>query len=286
MDVDPSDGSYDPAPSTLTLPNDTPPSSNISERDEFIAEQVIDTSDDLEMLDVGQTALSVEAAPTELEPATRSETFEESRADRAPTANSESPPQAQEPTLAEQNTPMYTVVPASLSDAQGIMEAPILPAPANSGADEPGAQKVDVDMIDSPTAMTEAGNVGNESGDLSVPVASSSTPSPKPHFPVPATARSYLAWLHHRQERFPTAAPRYAEFVIIAQKLSRAPPRVFDDAMYHWGFETGERVEWYKQNRLELLGEDPRFDEEKMGKFGAWMKVGRDEKERKGSADG
>jgi len=112
-------------------------------------------------------------------------------------------------------------------------------------------------------------------------LASSATASSS-HFPKGQSARSYLAWVHHRQTRFPTAAPNYAECILVAKKLGRHPAKVFDEVIYHWGFETGnERSEWYKQNRLELLGEDPRFDEETIGSWQAWLKEGRDEKTRR-----
>jgi hypothetical protein len=39
--------------------------------------------------------------------------------------------------------------------------------------------------------------------------------------------------------------------------------------------------DWYKQNRLNVLGEDPRFDEEKIGWWQAWLKEGRDLKKNK-----
>jgi hypothetical protein len=91
------------------------------------------------------------------------------------------------------------------------------------------------------------------------------------------TAQSYLAWLNQRQTRFPIAAPNYSECVSIAGKLERPPGYVYDEILHHWGFETDSRWgEWYRQNRSMVLGEDPRFDDETMGKWEAWLKEGWD----------
>lgn len=102
------------------------------------------------------------------------------------------------------------------------------------------------------------------------------TPSQRPS---PEIARSYLAWLNQRQARFPRAPPNYLECITVAKKLGRPTHKVFDEIVYYCGLENvGDQKEWYKQNRLALLGEDPRFDEETMGWWAAWLKQGRDEK--------
>lgn len=100
----------------------------------------------------------------------------------------------------------------------------------------------------------------------------------------PEQARAYLAWLDHRQARYPTVKPNRPECVLVAKKLSRPFPAVHDDVLLYWGLETdSRRGEWYKQNRLHTLGEDPRFDSENMSFWEAWLKQGRDEIERKAS---
>ena len=110
----------------------------------------------------------------------------------------------------------------------------------------------------------------------------STTLAPIFHFPIAGSVRSYLAWLHHRQTRFPTVAPNSSECVLIANNVGRHPAIVYDEVLYHWGFETDSNWgEWYKQNRLKVLGEDPRFDEEVMGRWQAWLKEGRALKERR-----
>jgi hypothetical protein len=90
------------------------------------------------------------------------------------------------------------------------------------------------------------------------------------------SAKSYLAWLHHRQTRFPTAAPNSAECILIAAKLEMPAAQVYEDVLFRWGFETDSKFgAWHRQNRWKVLGEDPRFDEEVMGKWEAWLKQGR-----------
>jgi hypothetical protein len=47
--------------------------------------------------------------------------------------------------------------------------------------------------------------------------------------------------------------------------------------LYHWNLEAHSlEGEWYRTHRLEFLGEDPRFDEETMGRWEAWLKAGRE----------
>lgn len=96
----------------------------------------------------------------------------------------------------------------------------------------------------------------------------------------PPSAASYLAWLHHRQVRFPTAMPNSSECVLLAKKMGRSSASVYEDALYHWGLETdSRRGNCCKQNRLHLLGKDPVFESEHMGTWGAWLRQGKDEME-------
>lgn len=100
----------------------------------------------------------------------------------------------------------------------------------------------------------------------------------------PERAQAYLAWLQHRLERSPTVPPNRPECVRVAKKLGRPSPAVHDDVLHYWGLETdSRRGEWFRQNRLHTLGEDPRFDSENMGFWEAWLKQGRDEMEKKAS---
>jgi hypothetical protein len=90
------------------------------------------------------------------------------------------------------------------------------------------------------------------------------------------SAQSYFAWLRHRQTRFPTVPPYLSEAILIARTLGKPSALFYDHIRYHWGLETdSRRGAWYKQNRLEVLGEDPRFDEEVMGTREAWLEQGR-----------
>jgi hypothetical protein len=105
--------------------------------------------------------------------------------------------------------------------------------------------------------------------------------APSAHVAKDQSVRSYLAWLHHRQTRFPIAVPNRSECVMIAKKLGRPPGYVYDEILYRWGFETDSRWgKWYKQNRLLVLGKDPKFGEEIVGKWEAWLQEGRDLKAR------
>jgi len=91
------------------------------------------------------------------------------------------------------------------------------------------------------------------------------------------SVQSYLAWLQHRQTRFPTTPPNSSEVILVAEKLNRSEAKVYDEILYRWGLETNSKCgAWYRQNRLTVLGEDPRFDEETMGQWEAWVKEGRD----------
>lgn len=91
------------------------------------------------------------------------------------------------------------------------------------------------------------------------------------------SVQSYLAWLQHRQARLPTAPPNSSEAILIAEKLNRSEAEVYDGILYRWRLETNSQCgAWYRQNRLTVLGEDPRFDEETMRKWEAWVKEGRD----------
>ncbi|KAH7082917.1 hypothetical protein BKA63DRAFT_501850, partial [Paraphoma chrysanthemicola] len=88
----------------------------------------------------------------------------------------------------------------------------------------------------------------------------------------------YLAWLAHRRSQFLTAPPNSTECISIAKKLGRSSVEVYDGIMWHWGMETSSKLgEWHKQNRLQVLGEDPVFDEDNKGRWQAWLEDGRNE---------
>ncbi|KAL6712274.1 hypothetical protein ACN47E_000151 [Coniothyrium glycines] len=72
---------------------------------------------------------------------------------------------------------------------------------------------------------------------------------------------SYLAWLDQRQVRYPTAPPNYSECVALGVRLKRSPHVIYDQVFLHWNLETdSQRGLWYKEHRLEVLGEDPKFN--------------------------
>ena len=80
--------------------------------------------------------------------------------------------------------------------------------------------------------------------------------------PSAQSAASYLAWLRQRDTRWPTVWPNFPECVAIGKKLGKPTSKVFEEILYHWLLETdGRRGEWHKEHRLEVLGEDPLFDE-------------------------
>ncbi|KAH7396953.1 hypothetical protein DE146DRAFT_586411, partial [Phaeosphaeria sp. MPI-PUGE-AT-0046c] len=92
------------------------------------------------------------------------------------------------------------------------------------------------------------------------------------------SAASYLAWLHHRHARFPTARPNSSECILVAKKLDRPSASVYEDVLHHWSLETdSRRGNWFKRNRLQVLGEDPKFYAEHMGFWETWLNRGRDE---------
>jgi hypothetical protein len=179
--------------------------------------------------------------------------------------------------------------PASPKDARSGVEpyGPALPVAVVSQED--ATQAVDVMMIDNETENETRieGGIGDKEGSDSssaqqdTPASTNpSSPVSRPsHFAKRESARSYLAWLHHRQTRFPTVAPNYSECMLLAQKLGKHPAKIFDEALYHWGFENGN--EWYRENRLAVLGEDPRFDSDGMGRWDAWLQQGRGQLKRK-----
>lgn len=91
-------------------------------------------------------------------------------------------------------------------------------------------------------------------------------------------AESYLAWLRHRQTRYPTAPPNMSECDALARRIGQSPWAFYDEVVYHWNLEAHSlEGEWYRTHRLEFLGKDPRFDEETMGRWEAWLKAGREE---------
>jgi hypothetical protein len=146
----------------------------------------------------------------------------------------------------------------------------------NPNSDEPSAT---AEVVVEVRGEENATSIANRKEHLPTPTPSETEPpaniavAPFQSVPQKQSARSYLAWLHQRQTRFPTAAPNSSECIAIAKKLERLHAHVYDEILYHWGLETSsEWGGWYKKNRQQALGEDPRFDEETMGKWEAWLK--------------
>jgi hypothetical protein len=77
------------------------------------------------------------------------------------------------------------------------------------------------------------------------------------HVAKGSSVQSYLAWLFRRRTRFPITKPNNSECVALVEKLGISVGYVHDEIMYHWGLETDSKWgDWYKQNRLQALGED------------------------------
>lgn len=69
----------------------------------------------------------------------------------------------------------------------------------------------------------------------------------------------YLYWLDERRSADPTAAPYAAEAKAIAKKTRRRWPDVMLEIEEIWEYEQGENGKWYREHRLEYLGEDPTY---------------------------
>lgn len=69
----------------------------------------------------------------------------------------------------------------------------------------------------------------------------------------------YLYWLDERRSADPTVEPYAAEAKAIARKTRRRWPDVMMELEEIWDFEHGDEGKWYRENRLELLGEDPTY---------------------------
>jgi hypothetical protein len=154
---------------------------------------------------------------------------------------------------------------ASNKDEQQPSDVPIM------SAEDPQAAAPNFAVPNAATAIDSVGSKPAAAMDLT-PAIDSTT-----HVAQDSSVQSYLAWLLQRQTRFPIAKPNYSECAALAEKLGRSLGCVYDEIMSRWGLETDSKWgDWYKQNRLQVLGQDPRFDDETMGKWEAWLKQGRD----------
>jgi len=72
---------------------------------------------------------------------------------------------------------------------------------------------------------------------------------------------AYLYWLDSRQTADPKAPPTIAEAKILAPKIGRRAKNVWDEIERCWNLEQGSSGKRYRENRMEYLGEDPKYPE-------------------------
>jgi hypothetical protein len=120
----------------------------------------------------------------------------------------------------------------------------------------------DVETGDSsPDNTTEHRNTPTESASPHLQIATVTSPLQNESKQA-LSARCYLAWLHNRRKRFPTVPPNSSECAGLATKLELPKWKVYDEVLRHYLLETdSRRGQWHKERRLELLGEDPVFEE-------------------------
>ncbi|KAI4908170.1 hypothetical protein J4E90_008794 [Alternaria incomplexa] len=70
---------------------------------------------------------------------------------------------------------------------------------------------------------------------------------------------AYLYWLDSRQAADPKAPPTIAEAKILAPKIGRRAKDVWEEIEKCWKLEQGSNGKRYRENRMEYLGEDPRY---------------------------
>ena len=72
---------------------------------------------------------------------------------------------------------------------------------------------------------------------------------------------AYLYWLDTRQTADPKAPPTIAEARILAPKIGRRAKNVWEEIERCWNLEQGSSGKRYRENRMEYLGEDPKYPE-------------------------
>ncbi|KAI4654255.1 uncharacterized protein J4E78_007300 [Alternaria triticimaculans] len=84
---------------------------------------------------------------------------------------------------------------------------------------------------------------------------------------------AYLHWLDSRQTADPKAPPTVAEAKIMAPKIGRRAKDVWEEIERCWNLEQGTSGKRYRENRMEYLGEDPKYPEgeEKRSSRSMWV---------------
>ncbi|KAI4698720.1 hypothetical protein J4E81_005331 [Alternaria sp. BMP 2799] len=84
---------------------------------------------------------------------------------------------------------------------------------------------------------------------------------------------AYLYWLDSRQTADPKAPPTVAEARILAPKIGRRAKDVWEEIEKCWNLEQGSSGKRYRENRMEYLGEDPKYPEgeERRSSRGMWV---------------
>ncbi|KAI4646025.1 hypothetical protein J4E93_005604 [Alternaria ventricosa] len=84
---------------------------------------------------------------------------------------------------------------------------------------------------------------------------------------------AYLYWLDSRQTADPKAPPTVAEARILAPKIGRRAKDVWEEVEKCWNLEQGSSGKRYRENRMEYLGEDPKYPEGEERRSGRSMWV-------------
>ncbi|KAI4677295.1 uncharacterized protein J4E88_007103 [Alternaria novae-zelandiae] len=84
---------------------------------------------------------------------------------------------------------------------------------------------------------------------------------------------AYLYWLDSRQTADPKAPPTIAEARILAPKIGRRAKNVWEEIERCWNLEQGSSGKRYQENRMEYLGEDPKYPEgeERRSRRSMWV---------------
>lgn len=105
-------------------------------------------------------------------------------------------------------------------------------------------------------------------------------PGPAPRNPkvwvvgeLVSARHAYLYWLDSRQTADPKAPPTIAEARILAPKIGRRAKDVWEEIEKCWKLEQGSSGKRYRENRMEYLGENPKYPEreERRSRRSMWV---------------
>jgi hypothetical protein len=86
---------------------------------------------------------------------------------------------------------------------------------------------------------------------------------------------AYLHWLEYRGNPFPTTRPMVSEATLIGRAVGRGSAWVHDEIMRAWACEQHSvRGEWYRENRVEVLGAEPKCTDQTRREWQAWAANG------------